>query len=344
MKAHASLFAVVLGLAALPPLSVAQTKPKPKPPTPKPSATAPTKGTAQLPGDNGKLGVTYQLGGKDQELHFTLESAQIAPFYKSPEETVIAKADQRLLVLTFTVHNPQKARDMTVNFGSFQFTAVSPDDKNFVTNGSLYQPESLRRYQGDLKPAQKVKVQVVLPIYAAGPVRKIIVQRGPGAVLRYDLEGKLLPAKTSFSPDGFDFVNEFTGEVGKPFDVSAVEAEVQEVASHQGNVGNYKRYQDRLIFTVQVKYTNLLSRPLLLNWNTLKPTLLDENGEKMGWETDMISLGTGSSISQEVAPGESIRGLLIFKGQGAQKPAKLRLLEPSSGRTATFAISETVKK
>ncbi|MCX6369475.1 MAG: hypothetical protein NTX57_22620, partial [Armatimonadetes bacterium] len=93
------------------------------PPTVAPSIQLPT--TPQLPGDNGKLGITYQLGEKDSELHFTLESAQVAPFYKTPEATVVAGEDQRLLLLTFTVQNPQKTTDMTVNSSAFKFTAVS---------------------------------------------------------------------------------------------------------------------------------------------------------------------------------------------------------------------------
>jgi hypothetical protein len=134
---HAILTGIAIALLGIHATATAQTTP---PRVPKPPVAAPTKGTAQLPGDNGKIGTTYQLGDKDQELHFTLESAQFAPFYKTPEgSAVIAGAEQRLLVLTFFVQNPQK-KDMGVSFGSFQFTAVSPDDKNFKNTQWLYQP------------------------------------------------------------------------------------------------------------------------------------------------------------------------------------------------------------
>lgn len=311
---------------------------KPKPAAPVQGSLAPTKGTAQLPGDNGKLGVTYQLGDKDRELHFTLESAQLAPFYKTPELQVVAKADQRLLVLTFTVQNPQKATDMTVNSSAFTFTIVSPDDKNFLASGPLYQPEKSTSYETALKPAQKVRLQVVVPIYATGAIRKLIVQRGAGAVLRYDLSEQVGKMKTSFSPDGLELLSEIKAEFGKPFDVSGLEAEVQEVMIHEKPVGRYQPYQDFRIFTVQLKLTNLLARPQQLNWNTLKPTLTDENGEKLAWQTDYLSMGTKTSLNQEVPPGESVRGLLVFKALKIQKPARLRLLEEGARRTAIITI------
>ncbi|WP_309714601.1 hypothetical protein [Armatimonas sp.] len=336
-KKHFASFTAALGmLAVCTTVSVAQVKPKPT--TPGQGNLAPTKGTAQLPGDNGKLGVTYQLGEKDRELHFTLESAQVAPYYKTPEAAVVAGADQRLLLLTFTVQNPQKMTDMTVNSSAFTFTAVSPDDKNFLASGPLYQPENSKSYQTALKPAQKVRLQVVLPIYATGPVRKLIVQRGSGAVLRYDLSEQIGKMKTSFSPDSLELLSEVKVEFGKPFDVSGLEAEVQAVTIHENPVGKYKPYQDFRIFTVQLKLTNLLARPQQLNWNTLKPTLTDEDGQKLAWQTDYLSLVNKLSINQEVLPGEFVRGLLVFKALKNQKPIKLRLLEERANRTAIITI------
>jgi hypothetical protein len=341
-----TMLGVVL-LTAFAGMTTAQTKPakptKPKstvkPAPPKPPVAAPTKGTAQLAGDNGKLGVTYQLGDQNQELHFTLESAQFAPFYKTPEgSAVIAGAEQRLLVLTFFVQNPQK-RDMGVGFNSFNFTAVSPDDKNFKTNQWLYQPEGGKSYSADLKPAQKVRLQVVIPLYATGPIRKIMVQRGSGAVLRYDLLDKVGKMKTTFSPDGLDMLSDANAELVKPFDMSGVEMEVQEIKSHTEAFGRFRPYnKESVILTATVKYTNLLLRPTNFYWATFRPELTDENGEKIEWQQDWVSIGTQSSLNQEVAPGESLRGMFVFKGLKSQKPARLRLRDERTKRTVTIKL------
>lgn len=310
-----------------------------------PSSTAPTRGTAQLPGDNGKLGVTYQLGNLPvagnvgQELHFTLESAHVAPFYKTPKGDLIAWAGERLLVLTFWVQNPQ-TRDMPVRHYSFTFTAVSPDDKNFKASQGVYKADG-EAYEGSLKPAQKAKLQVVLPIYATGPIPKLIVQRGSGPVLRYDLRDQVGKMKTTFSPDGLDLVNEVKAELNKPFDVSGMEVEVQEIATHS-QIGRFKTNASTnpktVLVTVQVKYTNLLARPKNIMWRTLFPSMTDTNGEKIFWEQDFLGLGTKTTHTATLEPGESTTGLFVFRAKVGQKPGRLRLLDERARRLVTINL------
>ena len=77
--------------------------------------TKPTLGTVQMPGDAGKMKTIYQLGDKGKELHFTLDSATIATRYKAVGSNLVAEKDSRLLVLTFTVHNPLKVEQNGVH-------------------------------------------------------------------------------------------------------------------------------------------------------------------------------------------------------------------------------------
>lgn len=330
---------VIALLALVSGTCLAQTKPKPKPKAaPKPPVTSTTKGTAQLPGDNGKIGVTYQLGDKDQELHFTLESAQVAPYYSTGDDFIIATGEQRILILTYTVQNPQKQRDIQANWNSFQFTAISPDDQNFTANGYAYLASTSKRYDSGLKPAQKTKLVYALPIYAAGPVKKLMVQRGRGAVLRYDLEGKLGKMTSIFSADGIDMVADAKAELAKPFEMNGWELEVQEVGQRNEPIGAYKPNSDKTLFTVQVKFTNLLAKPRNLGWMTIKPTLTDENGEKIGWLSDFVSMASGTTIGQEIGPGESIRGLMVCSGTRLQKAAKLKLVDDSGKRSVTIIV------
>src|SRR5262245_6636852 len=84
----------------------------------------------QMPGDNGKDGIPYVMGEKDQALVYTLEKAEFASRTFLADDAVFAEPDQRLLVLSFAVQNPGKA-DMQFNGAAFKFTVVSPDDKNY---------------------------------------------------------------------------------------------------------------------------------------------------------------------------------------------------------------------
>jgi hypothetical protein len=144
---------LVGSLALIASLAIAQNKPKPQAPAkPKPTATSPTKGTVQLPGDNGKIGVTYQLGEKESEMHFTLESAEFASRLATAEDDIISQPERRLLVLTFTAQNPQKL-EMGLTWNTFQFTVVSPDDQNFDHEGYLYGADTLKRYDAKITKA-----------------------------------------------------------------------------------------------------------------------------------------------------------------------------------------------
>jgi hypothetical protein len=306
-------------------------------------ATAPTQGTAQLPGDDGKIGTAYQLGNKGYELHFTLESAHVAPFYKSPDTSyggLIAGPDQRLLVLTFFVQNPH-AKDMHVNFNSFQFTAVSPDDKNFKNAPWLFQPDG-KTFAADLKPAQKVRLQVVIPLYAAGPMRKIIVQRASGGVspvLRYDLLDQVGKMISVFSPEGIDMLSDAKVKQGQAFDHIGWELEVGQPEISRVKVGTTMPYSGKNLVLIPVKFTNQLSRPSFVNFNTFAPTLLDVNGEQMAWRSNFIHLGSKTTIGQSVEPGESLTGLLVFNGLPGQKPSKLKLYDYKSRRTVTVSLN-----
>ena len=162
-----TLFALAAAtFAALP--SLAQ-NPKPQ--------TNPTLGTPQLPGDNGKLKTIYQLGEKGSELHFTLDSAAVGLHYAAPDDMFLAGKGQRLLILNFTVQNPQ-TKEMKLGAKSFAFTAVSPDDENYEFNGYLLHGTKKTHLDQALKPAQKVKCIVVFAIHESGPINKLMVQRG----------------------------------------------------------------------------------------------------------------------------------------------------------------------
>ncbi len=344
---YLALATVVLGAGA-------QTKPKP-PTKPKPTApqkqpakpagqASPTLGTVQLPGDNGKLGTTYQLGDKGDELHLTLDSVAVAPYFSAGDDLILAKKGERILLINYTVQNPQKSKDMRLDWNSFKFTAISPNDGNFTGSNYIYQTDTGTRYSSDLKPAQKVKVTAVLTIYPDGPLKKLMVQRGSGAVLRYDLDGKLTKTTSSFAPNGLDFVDEIKTPINQKFDVGGTEVEVQEIAVHPGALGRYSASTTNAFFTVQLKLTNLHKKKQKYDWNTFTPSLTDENGEALNYFKDFVSVTSQSSLATEVDPGESVRGWLVFTGPKAIVPTKLKLQHNWTSRTATLSLSDLVKK
>jgi hypothetical protein len=323
--------ATIAAIAILPISGISQTKTKGKQ-TPKPTATAPTKGTAQLPGDNGKYGVTYQLGDPNNELHFTLDSAEIVMRSAMAQESLLADKDQRLLKISFTVQNPQKW-EVPVDGSAFRFTAVSPDDQNFESRGGYYHPDRLTPFSSQLKPAQKVKAIALWPIHGTGPVTKLMVRRGNGKVLRYDLrdQNKLKLMTTIFSKDGLSAENTGIAEFGKPFDAGYFDMTIENVEKLD-KFGRYSGDATNAVFVVTAQITNKMSKAHSMGWATFRAKLTDENGEVINWVSDVLTASGSSTIQMEMEPGQSTRAKWIFRGPKTLVPKNLQLDMAYGGR------------
>lgn len=299
--------------------------------------TKPTLGTVQMPGDNGKVGTIYQLGPKTTELHFTLDSATIATRYKAGDTNILAGKAERLLILGYTVHNPLKT-EQAADSRSFKFTVVSPDDKNTEFSGAVYEPVKRTAITQMLKPAQKVKLNAVIPIFANGPVTKLIVARGAGKVLRYDLRESMVKTTSVFSTDGISIEDQANVELAKPFEFAGFDVEIQEAKEATEPVGSYAPSASSGVYYVTVKFSNPLAKPLSVGWQYFKPELTDENGEKVHWPSDMVSMSSGKTLGQDVDADGSIRARYVFTGAKGLKLAKFKLTHNRTERTISVKL------
>ncbi|WP_019587832.1 hypothetical protein [Deinococcus apachensis] len=159
-------------------------------------AAAPTRvvqGTTQLAGVAAKLGQTFTLG-KGSPLNFTLLKAEYSVGRVVIGKTVyFPKAAEKLLVLHFTVHNPQKA-EVRCYWPDLRSTAFDAQDRGFSYVQAVAHDGTSESLAVRLKPAEKLNVMTVIRVPAAGVVPKLMVQReGDGEVLRYDLRGGVQP-------------------------------------------------------------------------------------------------------------------------------------------------------
>lgn len=251
----------------------------------------------------------------------------------------MAGAKERLLILTFTVQNPL-SREQRLGASSFSFTAVSPDDENSEFRGYLLHGTKKTRLDQDLKPAQKVKCIAVFPIYATGPISKLLVRRGTGAVLRYDLSDKTQKMTSVFSPDGIDL-----GDVGptlKPGDPAAGMGPF--AVSYEGIsyttepiLGQAPSPGERYL-CVDVKFTNAMLMPAPIGFQFFTPELLDGNGEKISWNSELISRTNTARLSQDVAPWDSVGGRYYFRIPSGRAPRVCRFTHQPSQRKLSFDV------
>jgi hypothetical protein len=174
------------------------------------NTTDAVSGATALVGGTGELGKTYTIGKRDP-LNFTLKSAefslkrtQIGSSKFTPE------ASEKLLILRFTVQNPQK-KDLEFSATNLRFTAVDSKDVNsspepygfsYVAREGEFVPLKVR-----LKPTQKIDAYAILTVSSAGVIPKLIVQSSNNndqePVVRYDLSKKVkaLPAPYNDASD-----------------------------------------------------------------------------------------------------------------------------------------------
>lgn len=273
-------------------------------------------GTTQLPGDFGQLGQTYTIG-KSDPINFTLKSAEysVVPLTVGLN-TWVPKADQKLLVLRYTVHNPNPK---VTNYGwhSLQFTAVDSKDTNHeyiqaVTREGLKEPLFI-----DLKPAQKVDVVAAIMVPAEGVVPKLIVQRERNApVIRYDLRGKAqpLPAPMADPADttGATALAEVPATFGTYYTTGAFDVKLDEVAYTAGPLIKREAGDGKRFMTATFTIKNRLTKPVGYYWSDFLPQLKDADGEKVLYTQAILKASRDETTQGELAPGEEARIRFFF--------------------------------
>jgi hypothetical protein len=311
---------ISLGLALLTagPAAYAQNK---KPAMKKPAAAKPAPGpivlgTTQLPGDFGKLGTTYTIG-KREPVNFTLRSAEysVTPF-TAGNNTWVPKADQKLLVLRYTIHNPLP-QEQGYTWSSINFTAVDAKDTNHnfiqcVVREGENQPLSIR-----LKPAQKIDVVAALMVPAEGVVPKLIVEREKGApVIRFDLRGKAaaLPAPIADTADasGATARQEVPIPPNTFAPIGVFDARLDSVAYTSDPLITKEPGKGNRFVTAIFTLKNRAATPHSYHWGNFLATLRDADGEKVPYTQAILKATRDERITGQLAPGEEVRIRFFF--------------------------------
>jgi hypothetical protein len=273
-------------------------------------------GTAQLPGDFGLFDQTYTIG-KSSPLDFTLNSAEYTVGSVSiGNSTYTPRADEKLLVLHYTVHNPLP-REQTYFWGEMTFSAVDSQDvtRRFVQ--AVAREGSTEPLHTQLKPAQKIDAYTVIVVPAAGPVPKLIVEREWGApAIRYDLGGKVKPLPDPFADpadaSGGTALKQVPARIGTVYPFGVFDARLDAVAyttmpllSKEPGVG--KRY-----LTAIVTLKNRTLQPRSYNWGQFNADLRDADGEKVAYNQTLLKGSRDEAVASDLGAGEETRVRFFF--------------------------------
>lgn len=303
----------------------AKAKPKPKPKAkPKASATNhATLGTTQLKGEYADIGSTYTLG-KDDPRNMTLKSAEY-----SVEQLVIGdyiyypRANEKLLVLRFNVHNPRQQEAFT-RYDTWSITAVDAKGENHehiqdagVVTATETGHISKTGFSMQMKPAQKVDVITAIVVPAAGEVGKVIFKSQDNLVLRYLLSGKVKPLAAPFAdpadPTGTTALPKVTGKVGEYCPINEFSFKFEGASfSDKPYKGQELGEGNRNLF-IAATIKNAAPTKQFFRYDSLQSALKDADGADLEWRQEMLLASRDASVELTFEPGQELRVRIPFE-------------------------------
>lgn len=301
----------------------AKAKPKPKP-KPKASTTNhATLGTTQLKGEYADLGSTYTLG-KDSPMNINLASAEY-----SVEPLVIAdtiycpKASEKLLVLRFSVHNPQP-REVFARYDTWSIMAVDANggneehigDAGIVTSKDIGN-SSKTSFGMTMNRGQKVDVITAIIVPAAGEIPKVIFKSSDNLVLRYLLSGKLKPLAAPFADTndktGATALAAVTGQPGTFCPLGELSFKFDGASfSDTPYKGQELGEGNRNLF-VAATIKNVAPTKQFFRYDFLKSALKDAGGADVDAKKDMLLGSRDAGVETDLAPGQELKVRIQFE-------------------------------
>jgi hypothetical protein len=341
---------VWLGLfAATSAVTIVQAAPKAKAkPKAKPAVTKPANkplGMVPMSGVDGKIGQTYTID-KDSPLNFTLNSAEYTlQRVTFGDSTEFPKEGEKLLLLRFTVHNPQKF-DRQFYWGTIHFTAVDAMNQNREWSQAVGAKQTGEKLNMALKPAQKVDAYTVIKVPAKGVVPKLIVKpNNTGGVIRYDLRNgvKPLPAPFADTKDssGATALEEVPGQIDTYYPLANLDVKLLSTAYADTLGDEFTKKENEKFFVATVMLRNGTNADTSYYWGTFQPVLVDADGEKVYWPQVLLKGGRNEKASGTLKPGEEYKARFYFALPKDVDAKTLKLTDNNESHTFAFDVSDT---
>jgi len=307
---------------------------------------APKSGTVQLAGDNGVFGTVYSLG-KSNTLYFRLKSAEFTVDQVVVGDRIyVPQANEKLLVLHFSVQNPQKAEQLA-RWDSLSFTAVDAMNTNHEGNELWGDERNHSEVNMMLKPAQTVDAYTCFRVPAKGIIPKLMILPPveSDGILRYDLtnsKNKVSPLKAPFADpsdsSGYTALETVQGSMNVmyPYNNFAISVEKFEYTTNKMDKEEAPEEGTRyLVVTLLTK--NAAPDNNLLRWDTITPVLTSTDGEELEYN-NMLLATANRPMAKEVKNGEENRVRIYFTVPKDVTPKILTIKEGDDYRSYAFKV------
>lgn len=321
----------------------AKAKPKPKA-KPKAAVTThhETMGTEQLKGEYGEIGHTYTLG-RSSAWNMRLSSAEYTvDTVKMGDRIYVPTAQQKLLVLHYTVHNPQKSEAM-MRFDTLPVTAVDSKDQNYEYAGDIAADDGTNsNVNQEMKPAQKKDVFTVIAVPAEGEIPKIIFKGSDDLVIRYDLRGKVKPLAAQYAdpkdPKGCTALATVPAEFGKVYPLGQCALSVNEINYQTTAIGDDQPPAGGKFLVATCTAKNLDTSDVTFRFDTFTFKVADPDGIPIDAYGNMIRASSFVGIDTSLKPGQEMKFRTYVPIDKAITPKTLTVREAEGGREFQYQI------
>ncbi len=305
------------------------------------TAGGPAASAVQLPGDTAEFNITYKIGAASP-LHFNLARAEYTVSrVRFGDSWVAPAAGEKLLVLHYSVLNPQPV-ETNVDWTCFNFTVVDASDQNheFVRQVALEgNRNTLDQY---LKPAQRVEAYTVIKVPARGVIPKLIVEPTDGKVLRYDLRGRVKPLAAPFAdpadPSGASARAEVPAAANTAYPLAAFDVQLMGAAYTAQALGADAPAAGSRFLVATLRLTNALPVAAPLSGSALAFSLRTAAGQTVPWNQVLLLAKAAEPLAAVLQPDEAVDVRVFFDVPADDPAATLRLTEQPDSRAYVFRV------
>lgn len=298
---------------------------------------------AQKAGTQAEIGKVYSVGATTPRL-FVLKRVEFSVTRVSIANTdYYPKAQERLLVLHFTVQNPLKA-EVGYNWGTLRFTAVDVTNLNRPYCSDVGAEYTKERLDISLKPAQKVDAYTVIVVPATGVIPKLIVQPKDGPVLRYDLRGKVkgltAPIADPKDTSGITARSEVPAQLATYYPMALLDLRVDEAHYTDAAIRDETPADGThfLVVTFTVKNQSASEKPI--DATTFNITLTTADDAQVEWNEELLLPTADTQAAATVKHDAELQARIYFEVSKDTRAKSLALREGDDSRTYTFDLSK----
>ena len=309
-------------------------------------AQAPFKPNAQL-GVPAQIGAISRIIGSNERIEtgtlreLTLKSCELALTFPNRVENVVARADEKLLILRGSIRNPEKTS--VIQIGSSSAIGFRLWERyrgkgkfEFVLH---YDPVTLKHLNKQLKFGESGDFVGVWRVPADfRDFRLGAISEQKNIVAWYDLTEHIGKIQSVFAEaDGIGVKPMVTVPAGTAVEIDGIEMGPGSL-SRPARIAGAASDLSKPFHVVTVTATNRMLMPARWGWQYFTTELIGADGSATKAYPSIIDKATDAPWAGDLAAGASVTSQFQFYPSGTVQPKALRLTLNATGRSVEMAL------